>query len=255
MNKSWHWSVQTCVQWKDVSLPSQLKKNNIWCIFDCSCVECLCRFSEWLSEADLEISLVNNGAIFLANSQSDVACVFGLLWRCQDTANALCLAPKRSLTFPLSFSPFLKDIPVLQGQVVQFVRQNRNLGTTHLRSSAHSGVGLVSDIAASQWPVPRVGVKTPGYWFWQVLTHFEAKRMSFSTNSPSSLMGQGNVALCIPLLTQQSQLVPRAAPVLLWVSQHYNIMSFCGEKRGKGPEFSHILPAAKLFPVPASINS
>lgn len=60
-------------------------------------------------------------------------------------------------------------------------------------------------------------------------------------------MRQGNVALCIPLLTQQSQLVPRAAPVLLWVSQHYNIMCFCGEKRGKGPEFSHILPAAKLF--------
>lgn len=58
--------------------------------------------------------------------------------------------------------------------------------------------------------------------------------MSFSTNSPSRLMGQGNVALCIPLLTQQSQLVPRAAPVLLWVSQHYNIMCFCGEKGGKG---------------------
>lgn len=45
---------------------------------------------------------------------------------------------------------------------MQFVRQNRNLGMTHLRSSAHSDAGLVSDIASSQWPAPRVGVKTPG---------------------------------------------------------------------------------------------
>lgn len=111
----------------------------------------------------MEISLLNNGAIFLANSQSDVLCAFGLLGRCQDVANALCLAPKRSLASRLSFSPFLKDIFVLQGQGVQFVRQNRNLGMTHLRPSAHSDAGLVSDIAASQWPVPIVGVKTPGY--------------------------------------------------------------------------------------------
>lgn len=63
---------------------------------------------------------------------------------------------------PLFFTPFEGHF-CLPGQAVQFVRQNRNLGMTHLRSSAHSDAGLVSDIAASQWPVPRVGVKTPGY--------------------------------------------------------------------------------------------
>lgn len=209
--------------------PLSVKKNNIWCIFDCSCVECLRRFSEWLSESDLEISLLNNRAIFLANSQSDVVCVFGLLWRCQDTANALCLVPKRSVTFPLSFSPFLKNISVLQGQTVLFVRQNRNLRTTHLRPSAHSDAGLVSDMAASQWPLPRVGVKTPGYWFWQVLTHFETKRMAFGTNSLSSLLGQG----ILPVHPPPGAAIT-AAPVLLWVSQLYNIMSFCGGKKGEG---------------------
>lgn len=55
--------------------------------------------------------------------------------------------------------------------------------------------------------------------------------MSFSINSLSSFMGQVMVPCASYSWHSSHSLRPEQ---LVWVSQHYNIMPFCGEKGGKG---------------------
>lgn len=210
---------------------------------------CLCHFSEWLSEPDLEISLLNNRAVFLANSQSDVAYVFELLWWCQDTTDTLCLVPKRTLTFPLSFLPLLKDTSVFQS------KQCSLWGRTGTWEWHTWGPALILMLVwcltllhlsgqCPEWELKHQSTDFDRYWLilrprqcHLALTHCPAL-WDKEWWPCASYSWHSNHSLC--------------PEQLIWVSQHYNIMPFCGEKGGK---FSHIFPAAKLLPVSASISS